>query len=299
MKILVIEDERGSVYQAKQLLVGSDHPILKLEVVGELTTGLDRLKQGGVDAVLLDLNLPDSSGIETFRRVRTCAPHIPIVLLNDGQITQAAQEHNPNEHGAALNQALHMARERSRLMAGSAVRSPHRLGMDPYTPISELISDYAYSFHVDREGVAHIDWVTDSFQRITGYDAAELMEIGGWQALAHPDDLSIVETQSIKASQGEPNASEFRIITRQGETRWVHHQSQYIWDATEGRVAGFYGVGQNITERKKSEKLQQALLEISETANASRTLEELYAAIHTIINGLIPAQNFYIALYDP
>jgi hypothetical protein len=63
-------------------------------------------------------------------------------------------------------------------------------------------------------------------------------------------------------------------------------------------VAGFYGVGQDITERKNSEKLQGALLQISETANAARTLDELYAAIHTIISSLIPAHNYYIALYD-
>jgi hypothetical protein len=92
--------------------------------------------------------------------------------------------------------------------------------------------------------------------------------------------------------------SEFRIITKSGETRWVRHHSQYIWDGVEGRVAGFYGVGQDITERKNSEKLQHALLEISETANAARTLDDLYAAIHHIISGLIPAHNFYIALYD-
>jgi PAS domain S-box-containing protein len=297
MKILVIEDEHGSAHQAKQLLAGCDHPILNLEVVGELSTGLDRLQNGGVDAVLLDLNLPDSNGVETFQQVRSCAPDIPIVLINAGQITQALPEQGLNGHGPALNQALHMARERSRLLVNSA-RPPQMPSIDPYTPISNLISDYAYAFHIDAEGAAQIDWVTDSFQRITGYDAAELLELGGWQALAHPDDLAIVEAQSSRAFKGEPNACEFRIITKSGETRWVHHHSQFIWDAIEGRVAGFYGVGQDVTERKKSERVQQALFEISETANASHTLEELYEALHQIISGLIPAHNFYIAIYD-
>jgi CheY-like chemotaxis protein len=117
MKILVIEDEHGSAYQAKQLLAGSDHPILNLEVVGALSTGLERLQNGGVDAVLLDLNLPDSSGADTFQRVRNCAPDIPIVLLNDGQITQAVPKKGLNGHGPALKQALNLARERSQLMA--------------------------------------------------------------------------------------------------------------------------------------------------------------------------------------
>jgi PAS domain S-box-containing protein len=126
-----------------------------------------------------------------------------------------------------------------------------------------------------------------------------MLEMGGWQALAHPDDLAILQEQQEKAFRGDGNASEFRIITKTGETRWVRHHSQYIWDAVQGRVAGFYGVGQDITERKNAEKLQQALLQISETANAALTLDELYTAIHTIISSLIPARNCYIALYDP
>jgi PAS domain S-box-containing protein len=298
MKILVIEDEHGSAYQAKQLLAGSDHPILNLEVVGALSTGLERLQNGGVDAVLLDLNLPDSSGAETFQRVRNCAPDIPIVLLNDGQITQAVPKKGLNGHGPALKQALNLARERSQLMIHASYGIPLPKSLDPYGPISDLISDYAYSFHIDKDGTTNIDWVTESFQRITGYDADELLKLGGWQALAHPDDLHILKEQHDKAFKGDSNSREFRIITKSGETRWVRHHSQYIWDGVEGRVAGFYGVGQDITERKNSEKLQHALLEISETANAARTLDDLYAAIHKIISGLIPAHNFYIALYD-
>jgi PAS domain S-box-containing protein len=298
MKILVIEDEHGSVNQTKKLLAGSDHSILNLEVVGNLSAGIKRLQSGGVDAVLLDLNLPDSSGVETFQRVRTSAPGIPIVLLNDGQITQAIPETGLNGSGPALKQALNLARERSRLLLHTAYRLPPALSITPYSPISDLISDYAYSFHVDGDGSPQIDWVTESFQRITGYDAKELLELGGWQVLVHPEDHLILQEQQDKAFKGESNASEFRILTKNGDIRWVRHHSQYIWDAVQGNVAGFYGVGRDITERKNSEKLQGALLQISETANAARTLDELYAAIHSIISSLIPAYNFYIALYD-
>jgi PAS domain S-box-containing protein len=271
MKILVIEEEHGSANQAKQLLAGSAHSILNLEVVGELSAGLERLEIGDVDAVLLDLNLPDSSGVETFNRVRACAPNIPIVLLNDGHITQAIPDKGINGSGPALNQALSLARERS-LLLNNAYRLPAVPSIDPYSSISDLISDYAYSLHIDSEGCTQIDWVTESFQRITGYNADEMLEMGGWQALAHPDDRAILQEQQEKAFRGDGNASEFRIITKTGETRWVRHHSQYIWDAVQGRVAGFYGVGQDITERKNAEKLQQALLQISETANAALTL---------------------------
>src|SRR5207249_8767653 len=38
---------------------------------------------------------------------------------------------------------------------------------------------------------------------------------------------------------------------------------------------------------------------ISEAAHSARNLQDLFAAIHEIVGGLMPAKNFYIALYDP
>ncbi|MBN1483832.1 MAG: response regulator, partial [Chloroflexia bacterium] len=52
-----------------------------LEQAEHLSSGLERLRQGGVDLVLLDLGLPDSSGLDTFYAVQEQAPHLPIVVL--------------------------------------------------------------------------------------------------------------------------------------------------------------------------------------------------------------------------
>lgn len=55
---------------------------------------------------------------------------------------------------------------------------------------------------------------------------------------------------------------------------------------------------EDITDNKMSEKLYTALYRISETAGSSISLNELYHAVHEIISELIPAKNFYFALYD-
>jgi diguanylate cyclase (GGDEF)-like protein/PAS domain S-box-containing protein len=58
----------------------------RLEVASTLAEGLARMKHGRVDAVLLDLNLPDSTGLTTFLRAQPKATHIPIVvLLGEGE----------------------------------------------------------------------------------------------------------------------------------------------------------------------------------------------------------------------
>ncbi|MFZ0925829.1 MAG: PAS domain S-box protein [Halobacteriota archaeon] len=52
-----------------------------------LAQGLETLAQGDFDVILLDLGLPESHGLDTFRVIREHAPHLPIIVLtiSDGE----------------------------------------------------------------------------------------------------------------------------------------------------------------------------------------------------------------------
>ena len=57
-----------------------------LHGAGELSGALERLSGGGVDAVILDPDLPDSQGIVTFERMYAFAPDVPVIVLtNNGE----------------------------------------------------------------------------------------------------------------------------------------------------------------------------------------------------------------------
>jgi two-component system, cell cycle sensor histidine kinase and response regulator CckA len=66
----------------------------------------------------------------------------------------------------------------------------------------------------------------------------------------------------------------------------------------EGRPARLV-VTQDITERRRSERLQSALYRIAEVSTTAVDLTAMYPAIHAIVAHLLDAKNFYIALYDP
>lgn len=55
----------------------------------------------------------------------------------------------------------------------------------------------------------------------------------------------------------------------------------------------------DVSERVRSEHLRASVRRISDAALATSTPDELYAALHRIVDDLMPARNFYIALYDP
>jgi PAS domain S-box-containing protein len=61
---------------------------------------------------------------------------------------------------------------------------------------------------------------------------------------------------------------------------------------------GIVAIHRDITDRKWAEKVRAAIYRISETANSVQKLDDLFLIIHSVIGGLMPAKNFYIALYD-
>ncbi len=78
VKVLLIEDETDSLQAMQE---GLKNTPFNLETADRLSSGLKRLAEGGIGLVLLDLGLPDAQGLETFSRIRSQVPRLPIVVL--------------------------------------------------------------------------------------------------------------------------------------------------------------------------------------------------------------------------
>src|ERR1700730_11742627 len=83
-KILLIENDPVGADKIQAALAGTSSGSFDVEWVRELSEGLARLSKGGIDAVLLELTLPDSHGIETFDKLFASAPDVPILILGNG-----------------------------------------------------------------------------------------------------------------------------------------------------------------------------------------------------------------------
>lgn len=79
IRILLIEDNPGDARLIKEFLGEITGTTFELDSVDNLSDGLKRLD--GIDAILLDLALPDSKGLDTFERVHLQAPGLPIIVL--------------------------------------------------------------------------------------------------------------------------------------------------------------------------------------------------------------------------
>lgn len=85
--VLMIEDNPGDADLVRLRLVEGKSAV-DVNCVNRLSDGLASLKDKSPSVILLDLNLPDSQGAETFRKVLEKAPDVPIVILS-GQDDEA------------------------------------------------------------------------------------------------------------------------------------------------------------------------------------------------------------------
>jgi len=79
--ILLIEDNPGDIRLIQEIINEEKDSFWEVLVAENLSRGLERLASGGVDVVLLDLALPDSTGMDTFHKVQRQAPGVPLILL--------------------------------------------------------------------------------------------------------------------------------------------------------------------------------------------------------------------------
>lgn len=138
IKILLFEDDPGDFALLREYIAEDKSANIKLENVQRLADGLELLSRGKFDIILADLSLPDSHGFETFEKINTIWPEIPIIVLtgNDdddlaGQAVKAgAQDYlvkGQFEHQLLIRSIRH-ALERHRLLSElKAARIAERL----------------------------------------------------------------------------------------------------------------------------------------------------------------------------
>jgi signal transduction histidine kinase/CheY-like chemotaxis protein len=96
-----------------------------IERVDRLSKGIERLSEGNIDAVLLDLGLPDSQGLGTFEKIHAAVQKVPIIILTaykDDTLALEAVRRGAQDYlikgkidGSALVRALTYAIERKKL----------------------------------------------------------------------------------------------------------------------------------------------------------------------------------------
>ncbi|HAD05496.1 MAG: hypothetical protein A2091_03610 [Desulfuromonadales bacterium GWD2_61_12] len=90
LRILHIEDNAGDVDLIREMLTGTGRESFSFASEPRLATALNQVRGNSIDLALLDLGLPDSSGLDSFIRLRDTAPELPVIILTGNNDQEAA-----------------------------------------------------------------------------------------------------------------------------------------------------------------------------------------------------------------
>jgi two-component system, cell cycle sensor histidine kinase and response regulator CckA len=266
IRVLLVEANPGDARIIVDMLHEVDANLFHLQNVDRLDTALQRLGRATVDVVLLDLDLPDSAGLDTFRRAHREAVEEPIIVISgfDDEDTalqavrDGAQDYlvKGRINGAALARIIRYAIERQRTEVQLRWLT---LAVDQ-SPASVFITD--------PDGT--IQYVNARFTAITGYAAAEaigktprILKSG----LTPPEYYKALWTT---IQNGETWKSEIQNRRKNGELYWDAVTVSPIRDQ-RGTIAHFLAVQEDITKRKTAENAlrdnEQRLRTLFETVN--------------------------------
>ncbi|HUI28759.1 MAG TPA: PAS domain S-box protein [Candidatus Acidoferrales bacterium] len=141
----------------------------------------------------------------------------------------------------------------------------------------------------------NIQFVRGGSLAVLGYQESELL---GKNLLAFTQQGEAIRTYKENAIGGKEDevVVDVDFVSKSGNTVPMNLSLTIVLEA--GQTVGFVGVGRDITERRRSELLQAALVRLAEITRVTDNLNEFCKAIHEVVAHLIPAKNFYIALRD-
>ncbi len=265
IRVLLIEDDPGDARLIREMLAEVEGEPFALECVERLAEGLARLSAGGVDAVLLDLSLPDSQGMATYTRTHAHAPRVPIVVMTGHadealgmQLVEAgAQDYliKGQVTGPLLARVLRHAIERKR--ADEALREKE----EHYRTLIENLPD-AVSFTA-LDGRKR--YTSRSAAALFGFERAEdVIGLDALELVAPEDRARAMEEMQhlVNLGQGVSDEREYTFVRRDG-SRFPGAIRVAVVTDPAGRPSGFINAIRDITERKRAEAETRRLYGLS------------------------------------
>ncbi|MBI5476224.1 MAG: PAS domain S-box protein [Ignavibacteriales bacterium] len=143
----------------------------------------------------------------------------------------------------------------------------------------------------------NIEFVNQQFCSLLGYTKEELIGQSA-QILFSTEDWDIITSKTALRIRGFADRYETKMKHKSGEKIWTSVSGAPLIDSNN-MISGSVAIVADIAERKRIEQLNEAIYKIASAAEKAVDLQDLFKAVHQVISQVMPANNFYISLYDP
>jgi sigma-B regulation protein RsbU (phosphoserine phosphatase) len=255
INLLLIEDDPEDVRLLQDALAKSGGGRFELETAVNLADALACLGRGGTDLVLLDLNLPDSRGLDTFKTVHAARRDVPVIVLSglDDETTAANAVHAGAEDYLVkdrLSPAL-VLRSIIYAMERTQAKKAAQTAQEKYRSIFE--NSVSGIFQTSPEG-RYLN-VNPALARIYGYGSTEelMSRISDIARLLYVDPNRRAEFIKLMQEQGVVKEFESQIHRKDGSVIWISENAREVRNA-DGKIEYYEGMVEDITARKEAEE---------------------------------------------
>jgi sigma-B regulation protein RsbU (phosphoserine phosphatase) len=255
INILLVEDNLDDVHFLRMLLNKASGVRFQVESASNLEESLAHLAKGGMDLVLLDLTLPETTGMDTFHAIKAQAHDVPIVVLSGLDDETLAL----NAMHAGAEDYLVKGRVDTQLITRAATYAIERTDArkallkaeERYRGIFE--HSVAGIFQTTPEGT-YLD-VNPALCRIYGYsDRQEMMaKISDIARLLYVDPNRRAEFIQMMKQSGLVQNFEAQIYRKDGSIIWISENARAIKDP-QGNILLYEGMVEDITARKEAQE---------------------------------------------
>src|SRR5436190_2000525 len=283
INILLIEDNPADAKLMDIYLKEAFGTKYSLSVSGDLFGGLKLLAKNTFNVIIIDLSLPDSAGLDTFKNVYKHSPHTPIIVLTG--LEDDSVGINAMKMGA--QDFLIKGKSRSRGLKRSINYSIQRYKLlkelsDKSQKLEEKTADLLREQQKlsEAQKLAHIgSWEWNIIENIVNY-SEELYRIYGllnnqfkatydeFLKHVHIEDRKFVKDaidESLKTLQ--PFNFYYRVLRPDNSLRILQARGEILTDNLHKPVK-VLGVGQDVTERAHEEELQKLVLAATQSFNS-------------------------------
>lgn len=274
IKVLLVEDDAVDRQIVERILANCPWPVeFVIESVGSLSEAVERLGSRRHDIVLLDLGLPDSSGVETVRRVSEINPHIPIIVLTglDDEGTGLLAIENGATDYLIKDQSLDKILIRTALYALARKKETENWWRT-FDAISDLVFIQDKDFTITKANKAFAEALNSKPQDIIGKKCYEVFHNTSTPWPGCPYQKTHADLKSHTEEINDPLIGIPLLVTT----------SPILDD--NGNLIGGVHIAKDVTEQKKAEKLiLDTNLQLRETSqkllNAKQELEKKNEAL--------------------
>jgi PAS domain S-box-containing protein len=139
-------------------------------------------------------------------------------------------------------------------------------------------------------------WANQTFATMFGYSQAEIVGQPLEDLVVPSNRLSESKWVIESLAKGECITLETKRRKKDGKLLDVTISCAPL--LLDGKVVGFYAGYHDISDRRRVEALSSALYRVAEKSSSAHDLQQFFAAVHGIVDELMHARNFYIAIYD-